>query len=343
MEQMRRTTFVLTVGIFVLMLGAGASARGFFWQKSPAAFVPGDHTFTLRQRFTKRSYTVHLPPRYGNAASLPLVVNFHGGGSNSNGHQEITQMNPAADAAGYIVVYPQGLGPAIKGVTAGSFHVAPGCCGRAGKVKADDVGFVSKILDEMRKKGIRYDAKRVYATGFSNGSMLTFRLACELSSKIAAIAPVSGQGIFPDCKPSRPVPVLYFHGTEDQCVPYEGGTCGGCLATVIPGVDAKWQCPSAPDYAATWAGLNGCSATPQAFSARKGASCIRYASCRDGASVEFCTLQGGGHTWPNGTYGPQCDNPGSKGCADVQSFMGAIHPLDANGMMFEFFGRYALP
>lgn len=37
------------------------------------------------------------------------------------------------------------------------------------------------------------DARRVYATGLSNGGVMAHRPGCELSDRIAAIAPVAGR------------------------------------------------------------------------------------------------------------------------------------------------------
>lgn len=84
--------------------------------------------------------------------------------------------------------------------------------------KVDDVGFVSDLIEDLAKN-FPIDRKRVFATGISNGGMLSYRLACELSDKIAAIAPVAATGGITECKLKRPVPTLHFHGKKDSCIP----------------------------------------------------------------------------------------------------------------------------
>jgi polyhydroxybutyrate depolymerase len=88
--------------------------------------------------------------------------------------------------------------------------------------KVDDVEFTRRLLDDIARD-VRIDPKRVYATGMSNGAIMSYRLASELSDRIAAIAPVSGPMGTPTCKPSRPVPVIHFHGTDDENAPFKGG------------------------------------------------------------------------------------------------------------------------
>lgn len=80
------------------------------------------------------------------------------------------------------------------------------------RTRRDDLGKAAKV-----------DAKRVFATGMSNGAIITYRLASELSDRIAAVAPVSGPMGTEKCEPKRPVPVIHFHGTDDQFAPFKGG------------------------------------------------------------------------------------------------------------------------
>jgi polyhydroxybutyrate depolymerase len=85
----------------------------------------------------------------------------------------------------------------------------------------DDVGFLRALIEKI-ELDYAVDPKCVYLTGISNGGMMTYRAACELSDKIAAIAPVEGaQNV--ECRPSSPVSVIVLHGTADHLVPFEGG------------------------------------------------------------------------------------------------------------------------
>ena len=96
------------------------------------------------------------------------------------------------------------------------------CCGYAQWNKVDDVGFTRALLDDLAKV-VNVDAKRVFATGISNGGIMCYRLASELSDRIAAIAPVAGTMGTKTCNPKRPVSVMHFHGTDDKFLPFKGG------------------------------------------------------------------------------------------------------------------------
>src|SRR5262249_28453659 len=96
------------------------------------------------------------------------------------------------------------------------------CCGYAKENKIDDVAFVRALLDDLEKT-VNVDKKRVYATGMSNGAIMSYLLASELSDRIAAIAPVGGPIGTAECQPNRPEPVIHFHGTDDQFAPFKGG------------------------------------------------------------------------------------------------------------------------
>src|SRR5581483_1221143 len=139
----------------------------------------------------------------------PVVLAFHGGGSNAMQMADFCGLNAKADGAGFIVAYPEGSGRLARDHTWNGGN----CCGYAMEQKVDDVGFVRVLLDDLAWRA-RIDTKRVYATGMSNGAVMAYRLASELADRIAAIAPVAGPMGTATCKPSRPVSVMHFHGTE---------------------------------------------------------------------------------------------------------------------------------
>ena len=117
----------------------------------------------------------------------------------------------------------------------------------------DDVGFVRAVLDDLAKVA-NIDSKRVFATGMSNGGILCYRLASELSDRIAAIAPVSGTMGTATCKPKRPVSVMHFHGTDDKFVPFKGGKGTSSLAQI--------DFYSVEHSINAWVKANGCSEKP---------------------------------------------------------------------------------
>jgi polyhydroxybutyrate depolymerase len=157
------------------------------------------------------------------------------------------------------------------------------------------------MLDDLSSVAA-VDRSRVYVTGFSNGGGMTVRLGCETADLLAAMGTVGGAVVSSGgCNPSRPVPLLAFHGTADPIVPYEGGEMRGWLLRWGAGVtDAPTYFVGAEDWVTTWAEANGCDPTPEALPAQGDASGVRYTGCDDNAEVILYTIDGGGHTWPAG-------------------------------------------
>jgi len=239
-----------------------------------------------------RTYRVHFPPGYPGGGDYPVVLMLHGYLETGDQFETISQMTPAADAAGYVVVYADGRSSSWN---AGS------CCGTSSSSGVDDVGFVGALLDELEATTC-IDARRVYAAGFSNGGMLSHRLACEMSDRIAAIGTTSGTLAFDPCAPSRPVPVMHTHGTDDFVVPFDGGGFGNAT--------------SVDDTISVWLDRNGCSDDePVAVYENGDATCVAWAGCEDDAEVRLCTIQGGGHQWPGG----ESAGPGGTLSGDLQT------------------------
>lgn len=284
---------------------------------------PGDHEFTLRVDGRQRSYLVHVPSSYDGSRPFPLVLSYHGGGANARVQARFSGLNEKADRAGFIVVHPNGTGRRQSLLT----WNAGTCCLYAMLQKVDDVGFTRALLDDVAKR-LRIDPKRVYATGISNGGMMAYRLACELSDRIAAIAPISGTLGVSDCSQRRPVPVMHFHGTADQFVNYEGGFGRRSRTKVL--------FDSVKHTVSTWVALNGCPPSPlrrqEPDTAQDGTRVVRetYGPCREGSEVVLFTIEGGGHTWP--------------GREPRLPFLGeSTRDVSANDLMWEFFRAHPMP
>jgi polyhydroxybutyrate depolymerase len=262
----------------------------------------GDTDLTISSGGRQRTARVHVPASYDPKKPIPVLLNFHGRMSNPSQQALLSKTTPKADAAGFVVVYPAGVGDTWN---------AGLCCGEAQSNDIDDVGFTRALLDELGTK-LCVDAKRVFATGLSNGAFMSHRLGCELSDRIAAIGPVAGQLVMTTCKPKRPVPVMYFHGDEDKIVWYEG----------------QYGMPSAEATAKAWATRNACNATPKETYAKGDATCMTYSGCKDSADVTLCTISGGGHTWPGGA-------PTGFGKTSTD--------IDATAEMWTFFAAHPMP
>jgi polyhydroxybutyrate depolymerase len=269
------------------------------------AAQPLDSTWTLTFSGAARTFNVHVPASYDPNKPTPVVLDFHGLTMAAAEEDLLTGMNAKADSTGFIAVEPQGQGTSWN---------AGACCAPANAENVDDIGFVDAMLDQL-EASLCVDPHRIFATGMSNGGFFSHRLGCELAARVAAIAPVAGVEAMPTCNPSRPVPVMEFHGTLDPLVPYGGSTVLGF--------------PSVPDTFSGWAARDGCTGEPTDTYDDNDSHCATYTSCAAGAEVTLCTVDGGGHTWPGGLPVPT---------------LGYTTPyLSATDAMWGFFQAHPLP
>ncbi|MBK7582976.1 MAG: hypothetical protein IPI67_22620 [Myxococcales bacterium] len=272
---------------------------------SLAAVAPGPQDIELTSSGTKRSAHLVVPTSYDATKSVPLVLVFHGYLENAGQIEKISEMTPVAEKYGAVVVYPEGMNTSWN---------AGKCCGTSSSTKRPDVQFVADLLDALEAK-LCIDKKRVYAAGFSNGGMLSNRLACELSERIAAFGPVSGPLAVDTCEPKRPVPMIEFHGTADFVVNYNGGSLSG----------AK----SVADNLAFWAKNAGCTDAAATSYQNGDTTCVQHSACAAGSIVRLCTVKDGGHQWPGGTSA----GPAGKLTQDI----------DASEEMLKFFLAQPMP
>lgn len=258
-----------------------------------------------------RSYHVHTPPGFSDSDTLPLVFNLHGLLMNATSQEAYSEFSPIADRERFIVVYGNGIGNSWNAFNI-PYHGG-----------VDDVGFLSALIDTMHKY-YHINLNRVYSTGMSNGGFMSYRLACELSERIAAIASVTGSmtdSMMYYCNPSRPVPVMRIHGTNDLIVNYNGG--GNILS-----VDT---CNS------FWIQRNNCTAQvdlqiipDNVPSDNCTAEKTTRPACDNQSEVVLYKINGGGHTWPG-----------------VVDMFGGIagntnQDFEASEAIWEFFNRYDL-
>ena len=293
---------------------------------------------------TERSFMVHLPPNYNASEKLPVVILMHGGGGSIEGMVKLANMNATADKHNFITVYPAGTGKRKDTLLTWN---AGNCCGYARDNKINDVKFIDKMINTL-KVTYNIDEKRVYATGHSNGAGMSYRLACELSNKITAIAPNAGQCMLKNCNPMRPVPILHIHGTEDRCANYNGGMCGGCFNEFIGIKNATdgWECISVEDNIKYFANKNKCNQNPKVITDNNNMICKTYEQCKNKAEVTLCSIKGAGHTWSGGDYGlVACQKrPDGLICSNWKKIVGKLNSnISASEMMWEFFSKYSLP
>ncbi|MCH7718165.1 MAG: hypothetical protein IIB21_01730 [Chloroflexi bacterium] len=291
----------------------------------------GSFDETITSGGVTREYILYVPPSYTGAETVPVVLNWHGLGSNASDQQDYSELPAKADEAGFIVAAPQGLGdPASHNFTT----IVP---------EPDSVLFTNDLLDELESQ-LCIDTARVFSTGFSNGAQMSTRLACNASERIAAIAPVAGWyfppaivqlSAEPPCSSTRPVPIIAFHGAADPLIPFDGGP--GTLDLVFRDID--------DEVLPEWAEHNGCAGVPTEEQAAPGVRLVRYADCDQGATVELYVIEdadgagpgteGGGHTWPGSTFVLPPETKARIGLT--------THEISATDLMWEFFQAHALP
>jgi polyhydroxybutyrate depolymerase len=246
---------------------------------------------------TLRTYRLHLPIAYNAHRAYPLVLSFHGHGQTAFIQELQTHLSALADHDKFVVVYPQG--------TVGADGHTGWNTGPPNYPHVNDVAFVADLLNHIEST-ICINPERVYASGFSNGGGFTNVLACEMSSRFAAFAIVSG-GMHPvigGCHPARAVPLLEIYGTGDRVVPYTGN----------PRNDGE---PPISQWLTDWARLDSCTGRPTMTLQERGILEETWHSCKSNSEIVSYQIVGGKHDWP------------AKG-------------LDASTIIWDFFQRYSL-
>ena len=204
-------SFVRALGAVSLALGAHAADLP-AQSAPPAATELAGEPRTLQVNGETRRYFLYVPASAHHGRAAPLVLVFHGGGGRAAGIAPHTGFSRLAEREGFVAVYPEGVG--------GRWND-----GRGYAATHDDVGFIRALLETLGRE-LGTDARRVYATGISNGAMFSYRLACDLPGAFAAVAPVAGAmpaDLVPSCAHTAPVSVIAFQGTADPLMPYAGG------------------------------------------------------------------------------------------------------------------------
>ena len=283
---------------------------------TPAKPAPtGSTSAKLTVNGKSREYSLNIPPNYDGTTALPLVMTFHGRGSNATQQLLLTGFDTVSDKENFILVTPN----AINGQW--DLPVIPGKA-------TSDTTFVAQLTAALTKR-LCVDSTRMYASGMSLGSAMTFALACAPTQTFAAFGGVGASFYRPVCNAAPPVPIIYFHGTADPIVPFEGGKVAGS-----PRGSITARVSGANQNMADWANHDGCTGDPTVSDLGDTTRTI-WSTCKNGVAIDFYRVNGGGHTWPGA----------NQLVADfTEERLGkTTQAVDASALMWDFFKQYQLP
>jgi polyhydroxybutyrate depolymerase len=236
--------------------------------------------YTINWQNKTRKYIVYLPRNYNASENLPLVINMHGFLTTAQFEMDYTQFNKTADTARCIVIYPEGVD--LRWNSGTFFFVTS---------TVDDVGFLGDLMD---RAAVLYNAdmKKVFSMGYSAGGFMSYKMACDATNRVAAIAPNVASMVFDNissCVPARPINIAAFNGSADPITPYAG------FPGNFPGIDSIkhfWQIKNGCDVSATIDTL------PDVRN--DGTKVVRYTyrNCSQSAEQVYYKVINGGHVWP---------------------------------------------
>jgi len=229
----------------------------------------------------EREHLVFIPDDYTDTNIYPLVIFLHGYGDAPQGAMEYTRFNQVGNTNNFMIVYPSGIPNWNSGIGDNPTSSTP---------DVNDVGYIEALIDNL-SNSYRVDLSKIYATGFSNGGFMAYKLACQLSHRIAAVASVSGvmsTSTLENCNPSRPIPVLHIHGTKD-------------IYVFIDGLK-EWL--SVEETILYWTNFNNCDISEMTVLQDSDPTddCTvekySYENCTNNSNVTYYKIIDGGHTWP---------------------------------------------
>jgi len=280
----RLTAISATLFVFVLCVESSTYGQGQVLRE----------TFTFDGRI--RSYNLYVPSNYDPANTMPLTLNFHGLTGSGDGQMAASGMNAVAEREDFLVAYPTAL--------SGDWEQ---------NNEDHSIAFTEALLDTI-EAGFTIDTQRVYATGFSQGAIMSYVLASAIPNRIAAIAPVSATRTLPmepnrvpsflADTPERPFPLMHIHGTNDSLAPYEGGvsaigdrfTFDPVLTILNEWIDSNGG--QSLDQVSMIPGIDAADGPVSLFECQDCGSYLTASGDELTAEVILLRVNGGGHSWP---------------------------------------------
>jgi polyhydroxybutyrate depolymerase len=246
----------------------------------------------------ERTYRTYVPPTLPAGEPVPLVVALHGGLGSGAQFEANSGFDTLADAEGFIVVYPDGVGSVVSPDTARTWNGGY-CCGPAVTQGVDDVTFIRLLVAELQQE-LDIDPDRIFAVGHSNGGIMAYRLACEAADVFAAVGVQASSLGVDECEPATAVSLIHVHGTGDRNHPIDGGVGEGVSGVAFhPAIDGVRAIAAA----------NGCptASTMTVDPSNADVSTEAWQPCAAGTAVVFVRVEGASHGWMGGTATPVQD------------------------------------
>ncbi|MBK9328044.1 MAG: T9SS type A sorting domain-containing protein [Sphingobacteriales bacterium] len=236
--------------------------------------------YQIRWQNKPRNFYVYLPRNFSPSENLPVVINMHGFLTTAQFQMDYSQFNKTADSVRCIAIYPEGVD--LRWNSGTFFFISS---------DVDDIGFLGDLMD---RAAVLYNAnlQKVYSMGYSAGGFMSYKLACDATNRVAAIAPDVASMVFDNlnsCVPSRPIHMAAFNGTADPVTPYYG------IPSNFPGIDSVRH---------FWQLKNNCNAEPVIDTLpdlrNDGTRVVTYTyqNCAQDAQQVFYKIINGGHVWP---------------------------------------------
>jgi polyhydroxybutyrate depolymerase len=293
-------TKTVAMNLLVIPILLGFASEG--WAAGPKSrrngTDDGNYALSIQAGGLQRHYVVHVPDNSLGDKLLPVVIVFHGGGGTANEVMWETGWTGKADREGFLAVFPEGT-PPISTIRPsfllnpqtwndGSNRATVGAVRR----KIDDVGFVNALIDDLIAR-YQVDEHRIYATGFSNGASMAFRVGRELSHRIAAVSPVAGSDWLEQPMLRETVSLLYLTGTADPLNPVDGGE-------IMLGSRSMGRKPPVRHFIEEWVKMLACFQDQKVICEKDGVVGRVHSRCKGGSEVIFYTVEEMGHVWPGG-------------------------------------------
>ena len=255
-----------------------------------------------------REFYIVSPNDLTSDDQAPLLISLHGGADYADANMQYTGFLDILNEKSFVAIFPQGTVAEGKGDT--GWYAGGDCSG----LEVCDLSFIERLID-YSVEDHNIDKDRVYVSGFSNGAFMVYTLACFLSDKIAAFAPVSGS-MSPDdyqiCNPQRPIPIIHIHGINDDSIPIQGSDYVTPLEDVSSFLSMINNCTQSSI-------IDGEDINEDGYAWY---SEISY-DCNEGVTVNFTYLENFGHNWPS-----------------LESSKGSGADIDGASFIWEFLSAY---